>query len=352
MCDLTIGIELEAYISDEAGLSVNIEDYPDFLTELSLYCRQHRIPPFSREPSSDAIEFKTNPLKTKAEIYRELEIIYEARFVAREHGVEMNFCGLNPTSNFDNFILSPGRYFRRLMYEDFLRSITTGTCSIHVNMFLPKSLERYLFDLIYCLQEWIWPVSIILQSSPIYNGQFTNYQAGRQILWDIIHPARTGIVPRGLKSWSDFDRYTTLLMKNKVVDDKRKIWWDIRPKQLPDGYLIETRVGDSSSFERSILYVLMIRELYLSLLDSRRSDGTHSVFQSRLWLQQTRENILRKGRFAPIMLSEDRVLTLREWSDLHLSKHIHEETKDVFDRLCEYRTVSEIILDQMKCDRK
>lgn len=312
----SIGIETEVMIADGDGKPVCIDHYPDFLSQVESWLSSVDLPEFGREPSADTLEFKTYPSADLRSQKRQLGYILKDnspfRALCGQFGLKPLFLGLNPLASQQNFCMTQDKsgYFNRLAQEDFLQARTTNICGVHLNFFVPFSEENLLMPLLYSLQDWGWPVSTVMQSSSVYDGKATNYMGSRQILWDCIHPGRTGPMPEGLKDWEGFSVYMEKLRSNGITDKPTKIWWDVRPKIIDrddpsQGFLAEMRMGDTADYGRTVVFMTVMKAVCDALLDALRNGKSVQLYDSKLWMQQTRENILRDGRNALVMTGRE-----------------------------------------------
>lgn len=98
-------------------------------------------------------------------------------------------------------------------------------------------------------------------SSPFWQGRDTGLNSYRLTIFDNL--PRTGLPPV-FSSWAEYERTISTLIKNDLIEDATKIWWDLRPSnRYPTLEMricdVPTRLDDTISI--AALYVCMVRLL-------------------------------------------------------------------------------------------
>ncbi len=76
-------------------------------------------------------------------------------------------------------------------------------------------------------------------SSPFWQGEDTGLKSYRLAVFHEL--PRTGL-PQRFESFGEYQRTVDVLVRNKVIEDATKIWWDLRPSaKFPT---LEMRVTD------------------------------------------------------------------------------------------------------------
>jgi len=99
-------------------------------------------------------------------------------------------------------------------------------------------------------------------SSPFWQGEDTGLKSYRLAVFHEL--PRTGL-PQRFESYGEFQRTVDILVKNGVIEDGTKIWWDLRPSaRFPTLEMrvtdVCTRIDDALSI--AALYVCIMRMLY------------------------------------------------------------------------------------------
>jgi carboxylate-amine ligase len=124
-------------------------------------------------------------------------------------------------------------------------------------------------------------------SSPFWQGEDTGLKSYRLAIFHEL--PRTGL-PQRFESFGEFQRTVDVLVRNGVIEDATKIWWDLRPSvRFPTLEMrvtdVCTRIDDALSI--AALYVCIMRMLY-RLRRSNQKWRTYPGFliQENLWRAQ------------------------------------------------------------------
>jgi glutamate---cysteine ligase / carboxylate-amine ligase len=103
---------------------------------------------------------------------------------------------------------------------------------------------------------------VLSTSSPFAEGEDTGLKCYRLAAYQEL--PRTGL-PSRFESWDEYRHTVDLLVRNKIIDDASKIWWDLRPSaKFPTLEMritdVCTRIEDAVSV--AALYVSIVRMLY------------------------------------------------------------------------------------------
>jgi carboxylate-amine ligase len=124
-------------------------------------------------------------------------------------------------------------------------------------------------------------------SSPFWQGEDTGLKSYRLAIFHEL--PRTGL-PQRFESFGEFQRTVDVLVKNGVIEDATKIWWDLRPSvRFPT---LEMRVTDvctriDDALAIAAVYVCIMRMLY-RLRRSNQKWRTYPGFliSENLWRAQ------------------------------------------------------------------
>jgi len=127
-------------------------------------------------------------------------------------------------------------------------------------------------------------------SSPFWQGEDTGLKSYRLAIFHEL--PRTGL-PQRFESYGEFQRTVDVLVRNGVIEDATKIWWDLRPSgRFPT---VEMRVTDvcpriEDALSIAALYVCITRMLYRL----RRANQKWRFYPSFL----VQENVWRAQRYS------------------------------------------------------
>jgi carboxylate-amine ligase len=150
-------------------------------------------------------------------------------------------------------------------YAEIAREVQSGTrrmaiCGMHVHVGIDDDELR--IDLLNQLAYFAPHLLALSCSSPFWEGEDTGFKSFRLSLLSSL--PRTGL-PERFVSYGEFRRHADSLVRNGLMEDLSKIWWDIRPSvRYPT---IETRVFDcATDIDDAVclaaLNVTLLRALY------------------------------------------------------------------------------------------
>ncbi|HET9106382.1 MAG TPA: carboxylate-amine ligase [Steroidobacteraceae bacterium] len=140
-------------------------------------------------------------------------------------------------------------------------------CGMHVHVGIDDDDLRV--DLMNQLSYFVPHLLALSCSSPFWEGERTGLMSFRMTLFNSL--PRTGL-PERFTSFAELKRHLDMLIRNGVIEDAGKMWWDVRPN--PHHRAIEVRVMDScTSIDDAAclaaLIVSLARRLYRLKLENR-----------------------------------------------------------------------------------
>src|SRR5690349_3261460 len=172
-------------------------------------------------------------------------------------------------------------------YADIAREVQGGArrmliCGMHVHVGLEDDELRV--DVMNQLSYFVPHLLALSCSSPFWEGEDMGMQSFRLMLLSSL--PRTGL-PEHFESYGEFKRHLATLVRNGLIEDTSKIWWDIRPSsRYPT---LETRVMDCpTSLDDSICLaafcVSLLRMLYrLRSANQRWREYPHLLIAENRW---------------------------------------------------------------------
>jgi carboxylate-amine ligase len=133
-------------------------------------------------------------------------------------------------------------------------------CGMHVHVGIDDDELR--IDLMNQARYFLPHLLVLSTSSPFAEGEDTGLKCYRLAAYQEL--PRTGL-PSRFESWDEYRHTVDLLVRNKIIDDASKIWWDLRPSaRFPT---LEMRITDvCTRIEDAVcvaaLYVSIVRMLY------------------------------------------------------------------------------------------
>lgn len=133
-------------------------------------------------------------------------------------------------------------------------------CGMHVHVAIENPDVR--IDLMNQVRYFLPHLLMLSTSSPFWEGDDTGLKSYRLAVFHEL--PRTGL-PQWFASYGDFRRTVDILVRNGVIEDATKVWWDLRPSvRFPT---LEMRVTDvctrlEDALSIAALYVCVTRMLY------------------------------------------------------------------------------------------
>jgi carboxylate-amine ligase len=140
-------------------------------------------------------------------------------------------------------------------------------CGMHVHIGIDDDDLRV--DVMNQLSYFVPHLLALSCSSPFWEGERTGLMSFRMTLFNSL--PRTGL-PERFASFAELRRHLDMLIRNGVIEDPGKMWWDVRPN--PHHPALEVRVMDScTSIDDAAclaaLIVSLARRLYRLKLENR-----------------------------------------------------------------------------------
>ncbi len=157
--------------------------------------------------------------------------------LVEQEGLSLVSAGTHPADSWLEQRSTPNPRYQEIEEElqDVVRSILIFGLHVHVGV---ESHEIAVL-LMNQLRTWIPHFLALSSNSPFWSGRNTGLKAYRQVVW---RPFPRSGIPDPVASWSDFEAYVAALVQAGIIDNAKKIWWDIRPH--PFFKTVEFRVFD------------------------------------------------------------------------------------------------------------
>jgi carboxylate-amine ligase len=184
-------------------------------------------------------------------------------------------------------------------YADIAREVQGGArrmviCGMHVHVGLEDDDAR--IDVMNQLSYFVPHLLALSCSSPFWEGDDMGMQSFRLMLLSSL--PRTGL-PDRFDSYGEFRRHLDALVRNGLIEDTTKVWWDIRPSsRYPT---LETRVFDccthlDDAVSLAALNLALVRKLYRL----RRANQTWRRYP-RMLIAENRWRAMRFGSDASLL---------------------------------------------------
>lgn len=260
----SVGIEEEYLLVNLDSRDVDENPPPPLLEECTRRCGGQVNPRFLRSQ----LEASTRPCRSIAEARADLArlrtIISE---VAGRFGRAPIAASTHPFAKSTRQITTEHEQYFALANEMQGAARRLMVCGMHVHVGIDDDDLR--IDLMNQLSYFVPHLLALSCSSPFWEGERTGLMSFRMTLFNSL--PRTGL-PERFASFAELRRHLDMLIRNGVIEDTSKMWWDVRPN--PHYAALEVRVMDScTSIDDAAclaaLIVSLARRLYRLRLENR-----------------------------------------------------------------------------------
>jgi carboxylate-amine ligase len=253
----TIGIEEEYLLVDRASRDL-VREMPHALFEA---CEQALRGQVTHEFLKSQIEVETQVHKTPRAAGEELKTLRAtvAR-LAGEHDLAPIAVSTHPFARWS--IQQPTERERYQAIAKDLAGVGRRLviCGMHVHIGIDDDELR--IDLMNQARYFLPHLLVLSTSSPFAEGEDTGLKCYRLAAYQEL--PRTGL-PGKFESWEEYRSTVDVLVRNGVIEDASKIWWDLRPSaKFPT---LEMRITDVCTRAEdavcvAAMYVSIVRMLY------------------------------------------------------------------------------------------
>jgi carboxylate-amine ligase len=259
----TVGIEEEYLLVQRDTGEVDNDPPPQLLRE----CTERGAGQIAPEFLRSQIEVSTCVCRTLAEARADLArlraIIIE---VAGQHGLVPIAASTHPFSRATVQKPTDGHHYWAMAQELSATARRLMICGMHVHVGIDDDDLR--IDLMNQLSYFLPHLLALSCSSPFWEGEQTGLKSFRSTVYNSL--PRTGL-PERFDSYSEFRRHLDTLIRNGLIEDTTKIWWDLRPSaRYPT---LEARIMDvCTSLDDSLCLAALTVSLVRMLFRLRRAN--------------------------------------------------------------------------------
>jgi glutamate---cysteine ligase / carboxylate-amine ligase len=253
----TVGVEEEYLLVDRETGEVCVDPPAQLLKE----CTERGGGQISPEFLRSQIEVSTRVCRSMDEVRKDLArlrgIVVE---VAGGHGLAPIAASTHPFSRATAQKPTDRDHYAAMAQEMQATARRLMICGMHVHVGIDDDDLR--IDLQNQLSYFLPHLLALSCSSPFWEGDRTGLMSFRLTVYNSL--PRTGL-PERFESYMEFRRHLDTLIRNGLIEDTTKIWWDLRPSsRYPT---LETRIMDCcTSLDDSIciaaVNVALTRMLY------------------------------------------------------------------------------------------
>ncbi len=230
----TLGIEEEYLLIDPRGGELANDPPPRLFERCGELSGGQISPEFLR----CQVEVGTRVCRTlgeaRADLARLRGIIVA---VSAEHGLAPIAASTHPFARVTSQLRTEKERYVALAHEMQATARRMLICGMHVHVGIDDDDLR--IDLMNQMAYFVPHLLALSCSSPFWEGEETGLQSFRMTVFNSL--PRTGL-PDRFASYGEFRRHLETLIRNGLIPDTSKIWWDIRPSsRYPT---LETRIMD------------------------------------------------------------------------------------------------------------
>jgi glutamate---cysteine ligase / carboxylate-amine ligase len=253
----TVGIEEEYLLVSLDTRDVNENPPAALLRE----CTERGGSQISPEFLRSQLEVNTRVCRSIAEVRADLARLRSIIVaVSRKYGLAPIAASTHPFANATRQLPTEKEQFFALAREMQAAARRLMVCGMHVHVGIDDDDLRV--DLMNQLSYFVPHLLALSCSSPFWEGERTGLMSFRLSLFSSL--PRTGL-PERFSSYGELRRHLDMLIRNGVIENTTKMWWDVRPS--PRYPTLEMRVMDCcTSIDDAMclaaLVVCLARRLY------------------------------------------------------------------------------------------
>jgi carboxylate-amine ligase len=202
------------------------------------------------------LEANTPVTRTAPEALRCLARMREAAAeLAAAHGARVAAVAAHPFSPSEEQEFSPDERYRPMIAEVGPTAARQNVCGLHVHVGMPSAdaAHRALEGVL----PWLPVVLAASANSPYLDGEANGLASNRAEALALL--PRNG-APPAFATYEDWEAYAEELVAIGLIDDYRRLWWDVRPH--PAYGTLEVRVPDQpTSVRRSAGFAALLQAL-------------------------------------------------------------------------------------------
>jgi carboxylate-amine ligase len=297
----TLGIEEEFQMVDRQTGQLS----PHILTVLEKGASQFgdKIKP---EMLQSAVEIVTDVCPDITAARLELQSLRKMLLhLLQEEGLTIISAGTHPKASWLDQPSTPNDRYVELEEElqDVVRSILIFGLHVHVGV----ENHEIAISLVNQLRTWIPHLLAISTNSPFWGGRLTGIKSYRSVIW---RPLPRSGVSEPYISWGEFEGYVQSLVEAGIIDNGKKIWWDVRPHAFFP--TVEFRVCDMPATIEDTLAIAALCQALVAKLTWLYKRGMATLVLPRYYIDENKWRAMRYGLDAEIIdFVQNRRLSMR-----------------------------------------
>ena len=269
----TVGIEEEYLLVNLDTRDVSENPPPALLRECTDRGGSQVSPEFLRSQLEVSTRVCRSIAEARADLARLRSIVVD---VSRKHGLAPIAASTHPFGSATRQMPTEKEQFFALAREMQAAARRLMVCGMHVHVGIDDDDLRV--DLMNQLSYFVPHLVALSCSSPFWEGERTGLMSFRLTLFSSL--PRTGL-PDRFSSYMDLRRHLDMLIRNGVIEDTTKMWWDVRPSaRYPT---LEMRVMDCcTSIDDAMSLAALVLCLTRRLYRLRRANQTWRLYPNVL----------------------------------------------------------------------
>jgi carboxylate-amine ligase len=287
----SLGLEEEYLLVDLATRDL-VSDPPAELLQRCINETDGRVSP---EFLRSQLEVKTSVCASVSSMRRELSALrLKVCDIAAQYGIAPIAASTHPFARPNKPLHSEGERYAAIAREVQAGARRMVICGMHVHVGLDDDELR--IDVMNQLCYFVPHLLALSCSSPFWEGDEMGVQSFRLMLLSSL--PRTGL-PEYFESYGEFRRHLDALVRNGLIEDTTKIWWDIRPSsRYPT---LETRVFDCCTHLDDAVCLAALNLSVVRMLYRLRRDNKTWRRYPRMLVNENRWRAMRFGADASLL---------------------------------------------------
>lgn len=289
---LTLGVEEEYQIIDaESG------ELASYVSKIMSdgRVRLNLLDQVKEEFMESQIEAGSRVCENVQQVREELARLRGALIAAAEQdGKCIAAAATHPFSKWIEQSITPKLRYKTL--EEDLQEIARRMLIFGMHVHVGIGDEELTIDIMNQVRYFLPHLLALSTSSPFWHGRRTGLKSYRSVVFE--NMPRTGI-PDSFTSYADYDDLMCTLERVGIIDDRTKVWWDVRPH--PKYKTLEFRVCDvCTRIEDAVCIVAIIQSLVAMLVDLRLGNRSWRIYHRDL-IRENKWRAVRHGIYGELI---------------------------------------------------
>lgn len=280
----TLGIEEEFQVVDPATRGLR-----SHIAELFAEGEKRLKEEIKREMHQAVIEVGTPICADVKEAHKQVSRLRgEIIRLTRENGLRIASAGTHPISHWSTVPITQAGRYDQIVYDLQMVARANLVFGLHVHVAVEDPEAR--IQVMNAARYFLPHVFALSVNSPFWCGQNTGWKSYRAKVFERF--PRTGL-PDFFRSASEYDEYVQLLVKTNVIDNGKKIWWDVRPHAFFP--TLEYRICDvPMRIEETICFAALFQAITMKLWKIHNSNMTWRIYRRSL-INENKQRAARWG---------------------------------------------------------